>query len=167
MNPNKFQACEYIIKQREAAGDKIIVFSDNVFALGHYARKLRKPFIFGGTNHEERSEWIEKFRKGESNCCTIFLSKVGDSSLDLPEATCLIQISSQFGSRRQEAQRMGRILRAKRRSEEGFKSKFYTLVSQNTEEVQFSSKRKGFLIDQGFSFRVRAGTCTFCCVFLP
>ena len=58
------------------------------------------------------------FRQGHPQFKTIFLSKVGDTSLDLPEATCLIQISSQFGSRRQEAQRMGRILRAKRRNEE-------------------------------------------------
>lgn len=61
---------------------------------------------------------------------TIFLSKVGDTSIDLPEATCLIQISSHFGSRRQEAQRLGRILRAKRRNDEGFNAFFYSLVSQ-------------------------------------
>jgi DNA excision repair protein ERCC-3 len=85
---------------------------------------------------------------------TVFLSKVGDTSLDLPEATCLIQISSQFGSRRQEAQRMGRILRAKRRNEAGFRSRFYTLVSRDTDEVAFSHKRKRFLIDQGYEFKV-------------
>lgn len=61
---------------------------------------------------------------------TIFLSKVGDTSIDLPEATCLIQISSHFGSRRQEAQRLGRILRAKRRNDEGFNAFFYSLVSK-------------------------------------
>jgi DNA excision repair protein ERCC-3 len=75
-------------------------------------------------------------------------------SLDLPEATCLIQISSQFGSRRQEAQRMGRILRAKRRHEEGFRSRFYTLLSKDTDEVFFSTKRKRFLVDQGYEFKV-------------
>ena len=72
---------------------------------------------------------MEKFRQGDPLFQTIFLSKVGDTSLDLPEATCLIQISSQFGSRRQEAQRMGRILRAKRRNEQGFKSRFYVYSS--------------------------------------
>jgi DNA excision repair protein ERCC-3 len=75
-------------------------------------------------------------------------------SLDLPEATCLIQISSQFGSRRQEAQRMGRILRAKRRHEEGFRSRFYTLLSKDTDEVFFSTKRKRFLVDQGYEFKI-------------
>lgn len=79
---------------------------------------MGKPFIYGATSHEERSRILNLFRQGHPQFRTIFLSKVGDTSLDLPEATCLIQISSQFGSRRQEAQRMGRILRAKRRNEE-------------------------------------------------
>jgi DNA excision repair protein ERCC-3 len=115
-------ATEYLIKWRESMGDKIIVFSDNVFALVQYAKTLGKPFIYGATSHEERSRFylfyiriLNHFRQGHELFRTIFLSKVGDTSLDLPEATCLIQISSQFGSRRQEAQRMGRILRAKRR----------------------------------------------------
>lgn len=100
---------------------------------------------------------------------TIFLSKVGDTSIDLPEATCLIQISSHFGSRRQEAQRLGRILRAKRRNDEGFNAFFYSLVSKeyvqnpylhhmgsradrssrpiSTQEMYYSSKRQGFLVE--------------------
>eukprot|EP00842_Homolaphlyctis_polyrhiza_P005598 jgi/Hompol1/6039/HPOL_004811-RA len=154
MNPNKFMAAEYLIRWREQEGDKIIVFSDNVFALEHYAVKLGKPFIYGETSHEERSKVLDLFRKGDTRFRTIFLSKVGDTSLDLPEATCLIQISSQFGSRRQEAQRMGRILRAKRRNEAGFKSRFYTLVSRDTDEVIFSARRRTFLVDQGYEFKI-------------
>ncbi|KAJ3208266.1 hypothetical protein HDU67_006921 [Dinochytrium kinnereticum] len=154
MNPSKFMAAEYLIKTREAANDKIIVFSDNVFALLHYARRLNKPFIYGKTSHEERTIILSHFRNSHPSFKTIFLSKVGDTSLDLPEATCLIQISSQFGSRRQEAQRMGRILRAKRRNEEGFRSRFFTLVSRDTDEVAFSDKRKRFLIDQGYEYKV-------------
>ena len=76
------------------------------------------------------------------------MSQVGDTSIDLPEATCLIQISSHFASRRQEAQRLGRILRAKRRNDEGFNAFFYSLVSKDTQEMYYSSKRQGFLIDQ-------------------
>jgi DNA excision repair protein ERCC-3 len=79
---------------------------------------------------------------------------VGDTSIDLPEATCLIQISSHFGSRRQEAQRLGRILRAKKRHEQGFNAYFYTLVSQDTQEMYYSAKRQQFLIDQGYAFHV-------------
>jgi DNA excision repair protein ERCC-3 len=85
---------------------------------------------------------------------TIFLSKVGDTSIDLPEATCLIQISSHYGSRRQEAQRLGRILRAKRRNDEGFNAFFYSLVSKDTQEMYYSTKRQQFLIDQGYAFKV-------------
>lgn len=85
---------------------------------------------------------------------TIFLSKIGDTSLDLPEATCLIQISSHYGSRRQEAQRLGRILRAKRRNDEGFNAFFYSLVSKDTAEMYYSSKRQAFLVDQGYAFKV-------------
>ncbi|KAJ3258422.1 hypothetical protein HDU77_002266 [Chytriomyces hyalinus] len=154
MNPNKLMAAEYLIRTREAAGDKIIVFSDNVFALQHFAKRLNKPFIYGHTGNKERFALLQHFRNNHPNFQTICLSKVGDTSLDLPEATCLIQISSQFGSRRQEAQRMGRILRAKRRSEEGFRSRFFTLVSQDTDEVAFSDKRKRFLIDQGYMYKV-------------
>ena len=154
MNPAKFNATEHLIKWREAEKDKIIVFSDNVFALKHYAITFKKPFIYGGTPHEERSRILAHFRQGHPLFQTIFLSKVGDTSLDLPEATCLIQISSQFGSRRQEAQRMGRILRAKRRTEHNFRSRFYTLVARDTPEVEFSSKRRRFLVDQGYEFKV-------------
>ncbi|KAJ3191043.1 hypothetical protein HK101_008146 [Irineochytrium annulatum] len=135
MNPSKFMAAQYLIRAREEAGDKIIVFSDNVYALYTYAKKLEKPFIYGKTSHDERTKILTLFRESHPKFKTIFLSKVGDTSLDLPEATCLIQISSQFGSRRQEAQRMGRILRAKRRNEAGFRSRFFTLVSRDTDEV--------------------------------
>lgn len=82
------------------------------------------------------------------------LPQVGDTSIDLPEATCLIQISSHFGSRRQEAQRLGRILRAKRRNDEGFNAFFYSLVSQDTTEMFYSTKRQKFLVDQGYAFKV-------------
>ena len=80
--------------------------------------------------------------------------QVGDTSIDLPEATCLIQISSHYGSRRQEAQRLGRILRAKRRNDEGFNAFFYSLVSTDTQEMYYSTKRQQFLIDQGYAFKV-------------
>ena len=153
MNPRKFQACQFLIDYHEKRGDKIIVFSDNVFALERYAVKLGKPYIYGGTSQEERLRVLKNFRLNEA-VNTIFLSKVGDTSLDLPEATCLIQISSHYGSRRQEAQRLGRILRAKRRNDEGFNAFFYSLVSKDTQEMYYSSKRQAFLVDQGYAFKV-------------
>lgn len=153
MNPLKMQACQYLITYHESRGDKIIVFSDDVYALEFYARKLMKPYLYGGTSNAERQEILKRFRDS-SECNTIFLSKIGDTSLDLPEATCLIQISAQYGSRRQEAQRLGRILRAKRRNDEGFNAFFYSLVSKDTQEMLFSSKRQAFLVDQGYAFKV-------------
>ncbi|CAO3679137.1 unnamed protein product [Umbelopsis ramanniana] len=153
MNPRKFQACQYLIRYHEERGDKIIVFSDNVHALVEYAKKLQKPYIYGGTGQQERMRILQNFQYNPI-VNTIFLSKVGDTSIDLPEATCLIQISSHYGSRRQEAQRLGRILRAKRRNDEGFNAFFYSLVSKDTQEMYYSTKRQQFLIDQGYAFKV-------------
>lgn len=153
MNPRKFQACQFLIDYHEKRGDKVIVFSDNVYALQRYALKLNKAYIYGGTPQNERLRILENFQHNEL-VNTIFLSKIGDTSLDLPEATCLIQISSHYGSRRQEAQRLGRILRAKRRNDEGFNAFFYSLVSKDTQEMYYSSKRQAFLVDQGYAFKV-------------
>jgi DNA repair helicase rad25 len=153
MNPTKFQACQFLIHYHEKRGDKIIVFSDNVYALQEYALKLGKPFIFGSTPQQERMKILQNFQHNDQ-INTIFLSKVGDTSIDLPEATCLIQISSHYGSRRQEAQRLGRILRAKRRNDEGFNAFFYSLVSKDTQEMFYSTKRQAFLVDQGYAFKV-------------
>ncbi|GAB2273880.1 General transcription and DNA repair factor IIH helicase subunit xpb1 [Dionaea muscipula] len=161
MNPNKFRACEFLIRFHEQhRGDKIIVFADNLFALTEYAMKLRKPMIYGATSHIERTKILEAF-KTSRDVNTIFLSKVGDNSIDIPEANVIIQISSHAGSRRQEAQRLGRILRAKGKLEdrmaggkEEYNAFFYSLVSTDTQEMYYSTKRQQFLIDQGYSFKV-------------
>ncbi|XP_074572887.1 general transcription and DNA repair factor IIH helicase/translocase subunit XPB1-like [Curcuma longa] len=161
MNPNKFRACEFLIRFHEQQrGDKIIVFADNLFALTAYAMKLRKPMIYGATSHNERTRILEAF-KTSPDVNTIFLSKVGDNSIDIPEANVIIQISSHAGSRRQEAQRLGRILRAKGRlqdrmagGKEEYNAFFYSLVSTDTQEMYYSTKRQQFLIDQGYSFKV-------------
>lgn len=153
MNPRKFQAAQFLIDYHEKRGDKVIVFSDNVYALKAYALRLKKAYIYGETPQSERLRILENFQLNDQ-VNTIFLSKIGDTSLDLPEATCLIQISSHYGSRRQEAQRLGRILRAKRRNDEGFNAFFYSLVSKDTAEMYYSSKRQAFLVDQGYAFKV-------------
>ena len=132
MNPNKFRAAQFLIKYHEKRGDKTIVFSDNVYALKHYATALHKPYIYGPTSQSERIQILQNF-KYNTKVNTIFVSKVADTSFDLPEANVLIQISSHGGSRRQEAQRLGRILRAKKGAlAEEFNAFFYTLVSQVT-----------------------------------
>ena len=92
---------------------------------------------------------------------TIFVSQVGDTSIDLPSANVVIQISSHFSSRRQEAQRLGRILRPKQDTKKqatanmnDFNAFFYSLVSTDTLEMEYAHKRQQFLIDQGYSFQV-------------
>ncbi|XP_031631843.1 general transcription and DNA repair factor IIH helicase subunit XPB [Contarinia nasturtii] len=154
MNPSKFRATQFLIKYHEQRGDKTIVFSDNVFALKHYAIKMNKPYIYGPTSQNERIQILQNF-KFNPKVNTIFVSKVADTSFDLPEANVLIQISSHGGSRRQEAQRLGRILRAKKGAvAEEYNAFFYTLVSQDTMEMNYSRKRQRFLVNQGYSYKV-------------
>eukprot|EP01125_Pyxidicula_operculata_P018650 TRINITY_DN663_c0_g2_i1.p1 TRINITY_DN663_c0_g2~~TRINITY_DN663_c0_g2_i1.p1 ORF type:complete len:369 (-),score=73.85 TRINITY_DN663_c0_g2_i1:1141-2247(-) len=156
-NPNKFRACQHLIEYHEERGDKILVFSDNIFALTTYANKLNKPSICGSTTNQERMRIFSSF-KYDASVKTVFISKVGDNSIDLPEANVIIQISSHFGSRRQEAQRLGRILRPKSgsitRATSEFDAFFYSLVSQDTQEMFYSAKRQQFLVDQGYAFKV-------------
>lgn len=154
MNPSKFRMCQYLIHYHEKRGDKTIVFSDNVFALKHYAKAMNKPYIYGPTLQNERIQILQNF-KFNPKVNTIFVSKVADTSFDLPEANVLIQISSHGGSRRQEAQRLGRILRAKKGSfAEEYNAFFYTLVSQDTLEMSYSRKRQRFLVNQGYAYKV-------------
>ncbi|XP_035264301.1 general transcription and DNA repair factor IIH helicase subunit XPB [Anguilla anguilla] len=154
MNPNKFRACQFLIRFHERRNDKIMVFADNVFALKEYAIRLNKPYIYGPTSQGERMQILQNF-KHNPKINTIFISKVGDTSFDLPEANVLIQISSHGGSRRQEAQRLGRVLRAKKGMvAEEYNAYFYSLVSQDTQEMAYSTKRQRFLVDQGYSFKV-------------
>ncbi|CAH8646401.1 unnamed protein product [Schistosoma curassoni] len=154
MNPNKFRVCEYLIRYHERRNDKIIIFSDNVFALKYYATKMGRPFLYGPTGQAERMQILQNFQHNP-NVPAIFVSKVADNSFDLPEATVLIQISAHGGSRRQEAQRLGRILRAKRGMDaEAYNAFFYSLVSQDTMEMQYALKRQRFLVNQGYSYKV-------------
>merc|ERR1712183_824972 len=109
--------------------------------------------IYGPTSTAERKQILGNFIHNKA-VKTIFISKVGDNSIDLPEANVLIQVSSHGGSRRQEAQRLGRILRAKKGSlTEEYNAFFYSLVSQDTIEVAYSTKRQRFLVNQGYAFK--------------
>lgn len=153
-NPNKFMACQYLINLHERRGDKIIVFSDNLFALEKYAIILKKPFIHSKVSDREKLGILHYF-KNTDKVNTIFLSKVGDTSIDLPGANVIIQISSHFASRRQEAQRLGRILRPKSTyKDEKYNAFFYSLCSKNTKEMLYAHKRQQFLVDQGYAFTI-------------
>lgn len=164
MNPSKLRATEFLVRFHEERGDKIIVFSDLVFSLKLYAEMLKKPLIFGNTPERERQAILGTFRTNDA-LRTICISKVGDTSIDLPEANVIIQVSSHFGSRRQEAQRLGRILRPKSftaqdgTNRSSFNAFFYTLVSSDTQEMFYSAKRQQYLIDQGYTFKIVTNLC--------
>ena len=148
LNPNKARVCDFLIRYHESRGDRILVFSDNVFALRSYATKMTKSFIYGATGSLERMKLLKNFQEQEGQ--TLFISRIGDTSIDLPEANVILQISSHYGSRRQEAQRLGRILRPKSKSKRAF---FYSLVSSGTEEMFYATKRQQFLVSQGYDFK--------------
>jgi superfamily II DNA or RNA helicase len=175
LNPKKMQICQRLIQYHEAKGDKVLVYCDHIDALKLYAEKVNRPYIYGGTPTDEARQLLSRFQIDvphtdeeltwnqiatrrslkAKQINTLFLSRIGDTSLDLPAATVLIQVSSHFGSRRQEAQRLGRVLRAKKRNEKGFYSRFYTLVTNDTNEVQFSEKRRQFLEeDCGYGYQI-------------
>eukprot|EP00494_Astrolonche_serrata_P025503 UN25764 len=143
MNPNKFRTCQFLIKTHMARGDKVLIFSDNVWCLEYYAKKLGHPYIFGKTSDNERQICLKLFNHSSKHNC-LFISSVGDTSIDLPDVNVLIQISSHFSSRRQEAQRLGRILRPKPRVGDEYNAFFYSLVSRDTKEMVYSSRRRRF-----------------------
>lgn len=130
-----------------------------VLIIGQYLKQLRQlrkrfeiPLITGQTPTAEREELYTKFRKGEIR--QLILSKVGNFALDLPDANVLVQVSGTFGSRQEEAQRLGRILRPKANGEVAH---FYTLVSRDTREQDFAHHRQLFLTEQGYSYRIADG----------
>jgi DNA repair helicase Rad25 len=152
MNPVKAWAMDFLLNMHLARGDKVIVFSDSIFALSLYADFYGKMILTGQTKEIERDVFLESFRAPGSS--VLFLSRVGDVALDVPDANVIIQLSSHFGSRLQEAQRMGRILRRSAEKGRSKSSFFYSLVSQDTLEVHYGMKRRRYLVDQGYAYKV-------------
>jgi DNA excision repair protein ERCC-3 len=130
--------------------------SDRVLVIGQYLDQLRElaaifglPLITGQTPNEEREQLYGAFRRGELR--RLLVSKVGNFAVDLPDANVAIQVSGTFGSRQEEAQRLGRILRPKA---DGGPASFYSLVSADTREQDFSQKRQLFLTEQGYAYAI-------------
>jgi len=154
VNPNKFRSCEFLMHLHEQKGDKILIFCDNIQAVEYYAAVLNREFIHGSTQDKKRLQLLGQFQNS-SVVNTLLISKVGDIAIDLPEANVIIQVSSHYGSRRQEAQRLGRILRAKPNSNpKDFNAFFYTLIVPDTEEQYYANRRQRYLVDQGYAFKV-------------
>ena len=130
------------------SSDKILVFCDSLYPLELFERIFHYPVLTGNSSDKERKRVLGEFRQNTGKNI-VFLSKIGDTSIDLPEATVLIQVEGQEGSRRQEAQRLGRILRPKLGMEPGTQAFFYTLVSRDT--------KVGFGIQKGIKKWIEKG----------
>jgi DNA excision repair protein ERCC-3 len=125
------------------------VIGQYIDQIDEVAEVLGAPVIKGDTPVKERQRLFEAFRTGEVGLLVV--SKVANFSIDLPSAEVAIQISGSFGSRQEEAQRLGRLLRPKT---EGKSAHFYTIVSRDTVDADFAQNRQRFLAEQGYAYRI-------------
>jgi DNA excision repair protein ERCC-3 len=154
----EYAVAEWRHKYRIASENPAKEYSDaRVLVIGQYLTQLRRlakrfglPLITGATPTAEREDLYNRFRAGEVR--HLILSKVGNFAIDLPDANVLIQVSGTFGSRQEEAQRLGRILRPKTMGEVAH---FYSLVSRDTRELDFAHHRQMFLTEQGYGYLIR------------
>ncbi len=146
-NPEKLSLLSELLAKH--AGDRVLIIGMYLKQLGEVQKKYGFPLITGKTKVKEREVLYERFRTGEDS--TLIVSKVGNFSIDLPDANVLIQISGSFGSRQEEAQRLGRILRPK---SDGSIAHFYTLTSRDTTEQEFAANRQRFLTEQGYRYNI-------------
>lgn len=157
MNPSKLRVCERLVIDHVAKGDKVIVFCDLIAPLEHIAITLREAvglpayaFVKADSN---RTELFARFKDPHSDLRVLVLSRVGDTAIDIPEASVIVELTSQGASRRQTAQRLGRILRPKLGGDRVIAC-YYTLVTTDSSEMVFAAKRQRYLVDQGYSFKV-------------
>jgi DNA excision repair protein ERCC-3 len=143
----KRDVVEALVKKHQ--GEQILVIGQYIDQLDELSEVLGVPLIKGETPVKEREILFNKFRSGELT--TLVVSKVANFSIDLPDATIAIQVSGAFGSRQEEAQRLGRILRPK---SDGRTAKFYSVVSRDTIDQDFAQNRQRFLAEQGYSYRI-------------
>jgi len=146
-NPAKKAVVEELIEAH--TGEPILVIGQYLAQLEQLAADLDLPLITGKTPQREREILYGDFREGRLRC--LIVSKVGNFAIDLPEASVMVQVSGTFGSRQEEAQRLGRILRPK---EDGRQAHFYTLVTRDTREQEFAMHRQLFLVEQGYQYKV-------------
>ncbi|WP_160033632.1 DNA repair helicase XPB [Paenibacillus sp. An7] len=140
-----------VVKRLLALHPKVpaLIIGQYVGQLKAMAKELGVPLITGATSEQERTRLYTAFR--EKEITVLVVSKVANFAVDLPDAALAIEISGSFGSRQEEAQRLGRILRPKEGDNRAY---FYTLVSENTKEQDFALKRQLFLIEQGYEYHV-------------
>jgi DNA excision repair protein ERCC-3 len=146
-NPYKTDVLTALLRKHH--GRRILIIGLYINQLQQLSKKLNVPFIHGKMPNEEREELYDAFRRGEVP--VLIISKVGNFAIDLPDANVAIQISGTFGSRQEEAQRLGRILRPK---SDGSTSKFYSLTSENTVDQEYAEKRQRFLTERGYYYEL-------------
>ncbi|WP_020526003.1 DNA repair helicase XPB [Catelliglobosispora koreensis] len=144
---SKLPVVEAIVARH--AGDQVLVIGAYLDQLHELGEHLGVPVIHGATTNKERERLFDAFRAGEVS--TLVLSKVGNFSIDLPEATVAIQVSGTFGSRQEEAQRLGRVLRPK---SDGRQAHFYTVVARDTIDTEYAAHRQRFLAEQGYAYTI-------------
>jgi len=148
-NPEKLTRLRGLLDRH--LGGRVLIIGEYLDQVAGIAEDTGAPLVTGKTAQAERERIYDHFRRGELRC--IVLSRVGNFAIDLPDADVLIQVSGAFGSRQEEAQRLGRILRPKR---DGRTARFFTLVSRDTREEEFAHHRKLFLTEQGYSYQIVA-----------
>jgi DNA excision repair protein ERCC-3 len=146
-NPLKMDLLTHLAEQHK--DDSVLVIGQYIEQLQAIAKKFDAPLITGKTPNAERDRLYGEFRSGALKL--IVVSKVANFAIDLPDANVAIQVSGTFGSRQEEAQRLGRILRPKK---DGSVARFYTLVTRDTKDQDFSTNRQLFLTEQGYSYRI-------------
>ncbi|MER7001557.1 DNA repair helicase XPB [Dactylosporangium sp. NPDC000555] len=129
--------------------DQILVIGGYIDQLHQLGEFLEAPIVQGSTTNRERERLFDAFRNGELK--TLVISKVGNFSIDLPEAAVAVQVSGTFGSRQEEAQRLGRVLRPKA---DGRQAHFYTVVARDTIDTEYAAHRQRFLAEQGYAYTI-------------
>lgn len=146
-NPAKLAVIRRILDHHE--GLPALVIGQYLDQLESIAREIEAPLISGTMSQQERVKWFAAFRRGEIK--TIVVSKVANFAVDLPDAAVALEISGSFGSRQEEAQRLGRILRPKSGENKAY---FYALVSEDSKEQEFALRRQMFLVEQGYEYKI-------------
>jgi DNA excision repair protein ERCC-3 len=148
-NEKKNEVVKELLLKHSEESDRILIIGQYIEQLENLANEIGVPLITGKTPNKERDVIYEKFRSGEIRI--LMVSKVGNFAIDLPDASILIQISGTFGSRQEEAQRLGRVLRPKK---DGRPASFYSLVTKDSREQEFAMNRKLFLAEQGYGYEI-------------
>ena len=148
-NPEKTDIVERLLKYFSKPDDRVLIIGQYIDQLEALSDDLQIPLITGKTPNKEREKLYGAFRSGAQK--NLMVSKVGNFAIDLPDANVLIQISGTFGSRQEEAQRLGRVLRPK---SDGGAAHFYSIVTQDSKEQEFAMNRQLFLTEQGYAYKI-------------